>query len=86
VGDRPVVWGFANLLEAVPAYLRHPDIQLAAPLSRSLALFGYHRLSGHPQTILVSDINRIITSAAHEWIAGPTEAVVRESLSQRVHH
>jgi hypothetical protein len=36
--------------------------------------------------ITPSDINKIVASAAHEWIAGPTEAVIREALSSRFYH
>jgi uncharacterized protein DUF4238 len=85
IGDRPVVWGFSNLVDAA-YWLRHPDVQLVAPLSRSLALFAYHASNNHPDTITTGNINRIIASAAHEWIAGPTESVVRDALLARVYH
>jgi hypothetical protein len=86
IGDRPVVWGFSNLVDAAPHWLRHPDVQLVAPLSRSLALFAYHASNDHPEIIKTSDINRIIASAAYDWIAGPTEAVVRGALLEGVYH
>lgn len=86
IGDRPVGWGFSNLVDAAPYWLRHPEVQLVAPLSRSLALFAYHASNDHSEIIKTTDINRIIASAAHEWIAGPTEAVVREALLARVYH
>lgn len=86
LGDRPVVWGFAGQSDEPPRALRNPLVQLAAPLSGSLALFAHHAAGGRPESIAPSDINRIIASAAHEWVAGPTEKVVREALSQRAYH
>jgi hypothetical protein len=86
IGDRPVVWGFADRADEAPYWLRHPDVQLAAPLSRSLALFAYHASNERPEIIKTSDINRIIASAAYDWIAGPTETVIQEALLARVYH
>jgi hypothetical protein len=86
IGDRPIVWGFAGNVEAAPHAFRHPDCQFVAPLSRSLALIGHHPAADAPGTVFPSDINYIIASTAHEWIAGPTEAVVRDALSYRVYH
>ena len=86
IGDRPIVWGFSNLVDAAPYWLRHRNVQLVAPLSRSLALFAYHASDDHPDTITTSEINRIVASAAHEWIAGPTEAAVRDAILTRVYH
>lgn len=37
VGDRPVVWGVAGALDLKPAALRDPDVQLIAPLTRTVA-------------------------------------------------
>ena len=50
------------------------------------ALFAYHASNSHPEAITTSDINSFIASAAFEWIAGPTEAVVRDALLMRVYH
>jgi hypothetical protein len=86
VCDRPVVWGFAGLTDVAPAELRNPNVQLIAPLARSLALFAHHQYSAPLEIIMPSDINRAVASAAHEWIAGPTEAVVREAFSERIYH
>ena len=86
IGDRPIVWGFSNLVDAAPYWLRHRNVQLVAPLSRSLALFAYHASDDHPDTITTSEINRIVASAAHEWIAGPREAAVRDAILTRVYH
>lgn len=86
IGDRPVVWGFSDRVDEAPYRLRHPEVQLAAPLSKSLALFAYHASNNQPDIIKTGDINRIIASGAHDWIAGPMESVVREALLARVYH
>jgi hypothetical protein len=86
IGDRPVVWGFADSTDAAPYALRNPLVQLVAPLSSTLALFAHNPASGHPEVIMPGDINRILASAAHEWIAGPTEKIVRDALSGRAYH
>lgn len=86
IGDRPVIWGLPGNVEMPPYAFRHPDVQFIAPLSKSLAMIGYYPASDPPETVFPSDINRIVASAAHEWIAGPTEKVVREALSERIYH
>ena len=83
IGDRPVVWGFSGRSDVAPSALRNALVQLAAPLSSSRALFAHHATSRQPEVIMPNDINRIVASAAHDWIAGPTEAVVRKSLLER---
>ena len=81
IADRPVVWGFEGLSNVPPSALRHPSCQLAVPLTRSLGLFAYHASASPPDPIRPEDINRISASGAQEWIAGPTEDVVAESLA-----
>jgi hypothetical protein len=81
IGDRPVVWGFQGLSDVRPSALRDPLCQIAAPLTRSLALFAYHASALPPDAITPEDINRIAVSGAHEWIAGPTEDAVVEALN-----
>src|ERR1700674_5160571 len=44
-----------------------------------------HTSNDRPEIIKTSDINRIIASAAHDWIAGPTETVIQEALLARVY-
>jgi hypothetical protein len=80
IGDRPVVWGFEDMPNAKPSALRHPDVQAFAPLTRSLALFGYHPSGSPPRSISYRDVNRVVASAARDWIAGPTREVVAEAL------
>lgn len=84
VGDRPVVWGFDGAVDAQPRALRHPDVQLFATLTRSLALFAHHPSVPPPRSISYQDVNRVLASAAQDWIAGPTRDVVTEALSWRI--
>lgn len=86
VSDRPVVWGFDGVFDAAPYLLRHPNVQIVAPLTPSLALFAYHPWGRKPDSVRAADVNRIIANAAHEWIAGPTKSNIREALSIRKNH
>jgi hypothetical protein len=83
IGDRPVVWGFDGVVDAQPRALRHPHIQLFATLTRSVGLFAYHPSGVPPDAVSFRDVNRIIAMAATRWIAGPSRAVVAESLADR---
>ena len=80
IGDRPVLWGFEGMLTAKPSALRHPDVQLFAPLTRSLALFAYRPSGPPPRSIPYGAVNRTVASLARDWIAGPTREVVAEAL------
>jgi len=84
IGDRPIVWGFEGMPHAKPSALRHPGVQVFATLTRSLALFAHHPSTPPPQSISYWDVNRVIASAAQNWIAGPTREVVAEALFSRV--
>jgi hypothetical protein len=75
--------GLNDHLDVPPRALRHPGIQLFAPLTRSLALFACHPSAPPPPAISYALVNRAIASAAQEWIAGPTHDVVAEALSWR---
>jgi Protein of unknown function (DUF4238) len=81
IADRPVVWGFDGFSDVPPSALRDPLCQMAVPLTRSLALFAFHASAPRQEAIAPEDINRITASGAREWIAGPTESVVQESLA-----
>lgn len=85
LGDRPVVWGFDGAVDSQPRALRHPDVQLVATLTRSLALFAHHASVPPPGAISYQDVNRILAAAAQDWIAGPTRDVVAEALSAQAH-
>jgi len=88
IADRPVVWGFAEfrdaglslLLDVPPSALRDPRVQLVAPLTRSIALFAFHASAPPPERIRPIDVNRIVASGAHRWVAGPAEAAVAAAL------
>jgi hypothetical protein len=84
IGDRPVVWGFAGQFDSPPRALRHTAVQLFAPLTHSLALFAHHTAARPPDLITPLQVNRIVAAAAHEWIAGPAETVVRQALNERL--
>ena len=83
IADRPVVWGFAHDVTVPPTLLRHPEVQLFAPLTRSLALFAQNAEARTPDRISPSDVNRAMAMAASEWIAGASEAVVRDAIRLR---
>ena len=83
IGDRPVVWGFAGALNVPPATLRHRYVQVIAPLTRSIALFGFNAAADAPMTIRVEDVNRAVSVGAQDWIAGPTESTVLSALKHR---
>ncbi len=77
IGDRPVVWGFSGALAVEPRMLRHPNVQLFAPLSRSVALFAHHAASAPPDTITPERVNSAMAAAAVEWVAGSNEDTVQ---------
>jgi len=83
VGDRPVVWGLKDVVDAQPSALRHPNVQLFATLTRSVALYAHHPLRDPPEAVSFREVNRVIATAATRWIAGPTRSVVLESLTER---
>lgn len=83
IGDRAIVWGFEGVVDAQPSSLRRPQVQLFAPLTRSLALFAYHPSGAPPEAVSFREVNRAIAAAARRWIAGPTRTVVLESLEER---
>lgn len=83
IGDRPVVWGFGGVFDAQPNALRHPDVQVLAPLTSSVALFAFHASSMPPGTVHVNDVNRAMAGAATQWIAGPTRHAVLRGLKAR---
>jgi len=87
LGDRPVAWGFKDDLSAAPNMLRHPDVQLFAPLSRTIALFAhnadYQPPIGVPRRSMISPelVNAAVAAAANNWIVGSEESTVREALA-----
>src|SRR5262249_25399539 len=83
IGDRPVVWGFDSHLEVAPTTLRPQEVELIAPLTRSLALFACSPAASPPGTITYHEVNHFVAAAADEWIAGPARDVVVAALAGR---
>jgi hypothetical protein len=81
IGDRPVGWGVPDCLNAPPSCLRDPAAFLIAPLSRSLTLVGRNKPDAWRVT--PSQVNAILAAWSHDWIAGPTAAVVENALRDR---
>lgn len=79
IGDRPVVWGFDGAMDVPPNALRHQEVQLFAPLTRSVALFADNSGAAPISRIRPRDVNRAIATAARSWIAGSSDFVVREA-------
>jgi hypothetical protein len=86
IGDRPVIWGYPGNFDAPPSAYRRADVLFIAPLSGSLALIGYNATGTTPETVFGSNLNRLVASAAHDWIAGPTEKAVRQALAERTYN
>ena len=84
LGDRPVVWGFAEALDLPPSAFRLPGVQLVAPLTSSLAVFAHHAEDVAPDRITSSEVNSIVGAAATRWIVGSSEQVVRDALPHDV--
>lgn len=82
IGDRPVVWGFQDEVNSPPSVLRHPNVQLFAPLTRSVALMA-SGVDAVPTQVAYSDVNAATSRAASNWIAGSTEEIVSQALSAR---
>jgi hypothetical protein len=80
IGDRPVAWNVAGRVDVPPTALRHAEVQLFAPLSRSVALFAHHEAATPPSAVTVMDVNKAMVGAAHDWIAGASEQVVRSLM------
>jgi len=87
LGDRPVAWGFRDDLVAPPNMLRHPDVQLFAPLSRTVALLAHNGDNQPPigvarrSNVSVELVNAMMTAAASRWIVGSDESAVRGALA-----
>jgi hypothetical protein len=86
LGDRPVAWGFRDDLFAPPNMLRHPDVQLFAPLSRTVALLAHNTDFrptigvGRRSDISTELVNAVMVAAASKWIVGSDMSTVRDAL------
>jgi hypothetical protein len=79
--DRGVTWLADGYADTPPAALRHPTVQVVAPLTRKIALVGRHSTAA--LCVTPREVNRFIAFAASGWIAGPTADVVRQALADR---
>lgn len=86
LGDRPVAWGFQHDLISPPSILRHPDVQLFAPLSRTVTLLAHNSEYAPPvgvtrqSSITPEIVNAVMAAAATRWIAGSDERTVKNTL------
>ena len=81
VADRPIGWIAEGYLDAPPSSLRHPSAYVLAPICKTLLLVGRH--TSEPWLVTPAQINAVMASWAHAWIAGPTEDTVRTALENR---
>jgi hypothetical protein len=87
LGDRPVAWGFQDDPTTPPNMLRHPDVQVFAPLSRTVALVAHNADYNPPvgvtrrSNIPPEMVNAVMTAAAGVWIVGSDESTVKDSLA-----
>lgn len=79
--DRSAAWLADGYADTPSAALRHPNAQVAAPLTRKTALVGRHGAAA--LSVTPREINRFIPFAASGWIDGPTADVVRKALIDR---
>lgn len=81
IADRPVGWVADGNVNQPPSCLRHPSAYVLAPICKTLTLVGRH--TSGPWAVTPAEINAVITSWAHDWIAGPTKATVQSALETR---
>lgn len=67
--------------------LRHPDVQLFAPLSRTVTLLAHNAEYQPPVGVALRSnispelVNAVMTAAASKWIVGSDESTVRDALA-----
>jgi hypothetical protein len=81
IADRAVGWVADGIIDAPPSSLRDPSAYVLAPISRSLLLVGRHTTTEWQVT--TGQVNAVMTSWAHERIAGPTQTTVKFALEAR---
>jgi hypothetical protein len=79
--DRGVAWLVEGIADTPPAALRHKTAQVVAPLTRTIALVGRHETGA--LNVTTSEVNRLITCLASDWVAGPTSDLVHQALADR---
>jgi hypothetical protein len=78
IADRTVGWVADGFVDEPPNALRYPSAYVLAPICKTLCLVGRH--TSDPWCVTPTQINAVVASWSHEWIAGPTEATVRSAL------
>jgi hypothetical protein len=81
IADRPVGWAADGYVDEPPSCLRHPSAYVLAPICGALVLVGRH--TSERWAVTPGEVNAVIASWAHDWIAGPTEETVRSALEGR---
>lgn len=81
--DRGVAWMVDGFADTPPSALRHSSAQIAAPLSRGVALVGRHSSQFVPLQVTPRQVNHSIARSTSGWIAGPSRAVVEAALHDR---
>jgi hypothetical protein len=79
--DRGVAWLADGYADTPPSALRHPTVQVVAPLTRRLALVGRNETS--KLEVTPRQINRFMAFATSNWVAGPTKDAVETALADR---
>ncbi|HET6250250.1 MAG TPA: DUF4238 domain-containing protein [Tepidisphaeraceae bacterium] len=81
IADRAVGWAADGYIDAPPSCLRDPSAYVLAPITKSLVLVGRHKTNAWH--VAPSQVNAVVASWAHEWIAGPTRDTVEAALDAR---
>jgi hypothetical protein len=79
--DRGVAWLADGFADAPHAALKHPTSQVAATLTRKVALVGRNVTS--KLLVTTRDVNRFVACAASAWIVGPTQSAVEQAIRDR---
>jgi len=82
-GDVPVVWTVDGRTHLPPSALKHPRVQLAAPLTTSVAVLACHPSASLPESIRVRAVNNMIGAAAQSFILGPGRGLVAQVVQER---
>lgn len=82
LSDRGVAWMADGYTDTPPAALRHPKVQVVAPLTRKIALVGRNQTQA--LRVTPREVNRFTACIASNWIVGPTRTVVEQAIRDRV--
>ena len=79
--DRAVTWLADGFADTPPMALRHPTVQVFAPLTRKTTLIG--RRETKRLQVTPREVNRFIAFTASSWVAGPTKNIVEQATQDR---